>query len=66
MKFLYILTNLDSHSIQRYIANLVNDKNIFTLCTFHPNFLIQQPNQKKNAWFDLQLFEKKIKDLNIK
>jgi len=29
MKFLYILTNLDSHSIQRYIANLVNDKNIF-------------------------------------
>lgn len=44
----------------------INDKNIFTLCTFHPNFLIQQPNQKKNAWFDLQLFEKKIKDLNIK
>ena len=40
-----------------------NNKNIFTLCTFHPNFLIQQPNQKKNAWIDLQLFQEKLKDL---
>ena len=40
-----------------------NNKNIFTLCTFHPNFLIQQPNQKKNAWLDLQLFQEKLKDL---
>ena len=40
-----------------------NNKNIFTLCTFHPNFLLQQPNQKKNAWLDLQLFQEKLKDL---
>lgn len=50
-----------SNNRGQWINININNNNIYTLCTFHPNFLIQQPNQKKNAWIDLQSFQKKLK-----
>ena len=30
------------------------------IVTFHPAFLIRQPEQKKNSWYDLKLIREKI------
>jgi DNA polymerase len=35
------------------------------IASFHPNFLIKQPNQKKNSWKDLQILQQKIVEFNI-
>ena len=41
--------------------------NIFTnvKASFHPAFLMRQPDQKKYAWEDLKMIRKKISDLKI-
>jgi len=41
--------------------------NIFTnvIASFHPAFLMRQPDQKKYAWEDLKMIRKKISDLKI-
>ena len=36
------------------------------IVSFHPAFLIRQPEQKRGAWVDLKMIKKKISDLNIK
>ena len=36
------------------------------IISFHPAFLMRQPEQKKMAWIDLKMIRKKISDLNIK
>ena len=36
------------------------------IISFHPAFLMRQPEQKKMAWVDLKMIRKKISDLNIK
>ena len=42
------------------------NKNIPTRATYHPAFLLRSPNNKKDAWEDLQEIEKKIRnDENI-
>ena len=35
------------------------------IITFHPAFLIRQPEQKKNSWNDLKLIREKIKSLKL-
>ena len=35
------------------------------IVTFHPAFLIRQPEQKKNSWHDLKLIREKIKFLKL-
>ena len=42
--------------------------NIKTLviASFHPAFLMRQPDQKKYAWIDLKMIREKIKELQIK
>ena len=35
------------------------------IITFHPAFLIRQPEQKKNSWNDLKLIREKIKFLKL-
>ena len=35
------------------------------IVTFHPAFLIRQPEQKKNSWYDLKLIREKIKFLKL-
>lgn len=36
------------------------------IASFHPAFLMRQPEQKKMAWIDLKMIRKKISDLKIK
>ena len=36
------------------------------IASFHPAFLMRQPEQKKFSWIDLKLIKQKIKELSIK
>ena len=44
---------------------IVNKKTYQTNLTFHPAYLLRQPDQKKFSWADLKLIRKKIEELNI-
>jgi uracil-DNA glycosylase len=35
------------------------------IASFHPAFLMRQPDQKKLAWIDLKLIREKMKQLNF-
>jgi len=37
-----------------------------TIASFHPAFLMRQPDQKKYTWEDLKILEKKMSELKIK
>ena len=39
---------------------------ISIIASFHPAFLMRQPEQKKLAWIDLKMIRQKMKDLGIK
>ena len=36
------------------------------IASFHPAYLMRQPDQKKYSWVDLKMIKKKLEDLNIK
>ena len=36
------------------------------IASFHPAFLMRQPDQKKYAWEDLKMIRKKMSELKIK
>ena len=38
----------------------------FIIASFHPAFLMRQPDQKKMSWIDLKMIRQKIVDLKIK
>ena len=44
---------------------IVNQKTYLTILTFHPAYLLRQPDQKKFTWADLKMIRKKIDDLKI-
>ena len=46
------------------IPNFV-DENTLVIASFHPAFLMRQPDQKKLSWIDLKMIKKKILDLKI-
>ena len=37
----------------------------WVIASFHPAFLMRQPEQKKLSWIDLKLIRQKIKELNL-
>ena len=45
---------------------IINNKTYDTLITFHPAYLLRQPDQKKYSWNDLKEIRKKIDLSNIK
>ena len=45
---------------------IINQKTFLTILTFHPAYLLRQPDQKKFSWEDLKSLRKKIDELNIK
>ena len=45
---------------------IINQKTFITILTFHPAYLLRQPDQKKFSWEDLKNIRKKIDELNIK
>ena len=45
---------------------IVNQKTYLTIITFHPAYLLRQPDQKKYSWSDLKEIRKKIDELCLK
>ena len=44
---------------------IIKNKTFTSIVTFHPAYLLRQPDQKKYSWFDLKEIRKKIDELNI-
>ena len=44
---------------------IINNKNYLCIITFHPAYLLRQPENKKYSWADLKEIRKKIDQLNI-
>ena len=44
---------------------IINQKTYLTMITFHPAYLLRQPENKKYSWIDLKEIRKKIDQLNI-
>ena len=44
---------------------IINQKTYLTMITFHPAYLLRQPENKKYSWADLKEIRKKIDQLNI-
>ena len=45
---------------------IIKQKTYKSIITFHPAYLLRQPDQKKFSWEDLKIIYKKIDELNIK
>jgi uracil-DNA glycosylase family 4 len=45
---------------------IISQKTFMTFLTFHPAYLLRQPDQKKFSWEDLKNIRKKIDELKIK
>ena len=45
---------------------IINNQTYLTMITFHPAYLLRQPDQKKYSWADLKQIRKKIDELKIK
>ncbi len=41
----------------------INNLKIFTLVSFHPAYLLRQPDQKKFSWIDLKMIREKLKKI---
>ena len=50
----------------KWVSRKIGEVNLEVIASFHPAFLMRQPDQKKYAWEDLKLIRKKMFDLNIK
>ena len=50
----------------KWIEKKIGICNTSIIVTFHPAFLMRQPNHKKLSWIDLKMIKKKIFDLKIK
>ena len=44
---------------------IINNKSYLCMITFHPAYLLRQPDQKKFSWIDLKEIRKKIDESNI-
>ena len=44
---------------------IIDNKNYLCMITFHPAYLLRQPENKKYSWTDLKEIRKKIDELNI-
>ena len=44
---------------------IINNKTFLCMITFHPAYLLRQPENKKYSWADLKEIRKKIDQLNI-
>tara|TARA_A100001011_G_scaffold399997_1_gene511597 strand:- start:728 stop:1447 length:720 start_codon:yes stop_codon:yes gene_type:complete len=44
---------------------IVHNKSYLAFITFHPAYLLRQPDQKKYSWLDLKIIRKKIDELKV-
>ena len=49
----------------RWKEIIIKQKTYKSIITFHPAYLLRQPDQKKFSWEDLKIIHKKIDELNI-
>jgi len=49
----------------KWIEKKIGSCNTSVIVSFHPAFLMRQPDQKKLSWVDLKMIRKKILDLGI-
>ena len=49
----------------KWIDKKIGSCNTSVIASFHPAFLMRQPDQKKMSWIDLKMIRKKISDLEI-
>ena len=49
----------------KWIYKKIGDIETNVIASFHPAFLMRQPDQKKYAWEDLKMIRKKISELKI-
>ena len=49
----------------KWIKKKIGSCNTSVIVSFHPAFLMRQPDQKKLSWGDLKMVRKKILDLKI-
>jgi len=50
----------------KWIEKKIGKCSTSVIASFHPAFLMRQPNQKSMSWIDLKMIRKKILDLKIK
>tara|TARA_B100000029_G_scaffold388788_1_gene385054 strand:- start:3777 stop:4496 length:720 start_codon:yes stop_codon:yes gene_type:complete len=50
----------------KWVSKKIGSTNTEIIASFHPAFLMRQPDQKKYAWEDLKMIRKKISELKIK
>ena len=50
----------------KWINKKIGNIELEVIASFHPAFLMRQPDQKKHAWEDLKMIRKKMSDLRIK
>ena len=50
----------------KWKETIINQKTFLTILTFHPAYLLRQPDQKKFSWEYLKNIRKKIDELKIK
>ncbi len=65
MEALYGQTLKISKERGKWKELIVNQKTYLTILTFHPAYLLRQPEQKKFSWADLKMIRKKIDELKI-
>jgi len=49
----------------RWIEKDIGSIKIWVIASFHPAFLMRQPDQKKLAWIDLKMIRDKLKSLKV-
>ena len=50
----------------KWVSKKIGNANPEIIASFHPAFLMRQPDQKKYAWEDLKMIRKKMSELKIK
>ena len=50
----------------KWKETIISQKTYLSILTFHPAYLLRQPDQKKFSWEDLKNIRKKIDELKIK
>ena len=41
----------------------INNLKIYSIISFHPAYLLRQPDQKKFSWIDLKMIREKLKTI---
>ena len=58
-------TTVISKARGKWIQKEIGTVKPWIIASFHPAFLMRQPEQKKMAWIDLKMVRDKIKNLKI-